>query len=621
MLKFKSLNIQSVQRVKNPLSKSVTASLIAIIIVLTLLFSPRKPLTWDAFGYYLYLPLEFIYHDIRLENLDVVQELYEKYKPSSTMYQVFKSPDGGWLIKHTMGHAVMLSPFFFIGHLIALHSDFPADGYSMPYQIAVRAGGMLYVILALVLFRKVLTRFFSDGAAAMVMAIVVLGTNYLNYASLSGENIGEQVFAFTFHVLILWFTLRWHNSFRIGDLILLGVFCGLNILSRPAEAICLLIPLFWGVYSRETFVRKMRLLSEKWGQLLLFSLIVAGISSLQLAYWKMATGHFLFDNYSSNPGEGLDFLNPRFLKVLFSFRKGWLIYTPVMAFSLIGFVSMYRKGRFVFYPVLLYFILNLYLVSCWTNWWFNYSFSSRPLVSSYVVLSLPLGFFLADLNAARRSVMRTVYGIIFLLIGLNLFQTWQYHAGILSGSRMTRAYYFRIFGKTRVDEEDRKLLLVDRSQWPVERIPDENDYQKRRIYYNPFTDTVPDIPDTIVHFRLVPEHPYTPAYRAAYRDLTGRDHFYARATAEVFIPEDYREGSILMVMSFEHKGGLYKYSTLGPDPDSIRLSEWNRIRMDYLSPQVRSPKDRLGVYLWYRGQDTMLVRNMEIQLFEPLIDR
>jgi hypothetical protein len=118
--------------VRNPVSKSVTAFLIAIIVVLNFLFPPVKVLTWDAFGYYLYLPLEFIYHDLRLENMDVLRELFEKYYPSSTLYQVFKSPEGGWLIKYTMGLALMQSPFFFIGHLVAILSDFPADGFSQP---------------------------------------------------------------------------------------------------------------------------------------------------------------------------------------------------------------------------------------------------------------------------------------------------------------------------------------------------------------------------------------------------------------------------------------------------------------------------------------------------------
>ena len=60
-------------------SRIVTASLIIIIVVLNILFPPKKPLSWDAFGYYLYLPMEFVYHDLRLEHMDVVQGLYEKF--------------------------------------------------------------------------------------------------------------------------------------------------------------------------------------------------------------------------------------------------------------------------------------------------------------------------------------------------------------------------------------------------------------------------------------------------------------------------------------------------------------------------------------------------------------
>lgn len=606
---------------RNPVSKTVTWLLIAIIVLLNFLYPAARTLTWDAFGYYLYLPLAFIYHDLGLENMDLVRELFEKYEPSTTLYQLYKSPEGGWVNRYSMGLALMNVPFFFIGHVIALLSDFPADGFSMPYQKAVWAGAMFYTIVALLMLRKVLLSFFSDRNTAMVLFLIVMGTNYLNYVSLKAQNILHVNYGFTCYVFILWFTLRWHRLHWMGDMILLAVFCGLNILSRPTEAVCLLIPLLWGVYNRESLLAKARLLFEKRKQVLAFALILVGIGSLQVAYLKLATGSYFFNPYSNNAGEGLDLLNPHTLKVLFSFRKGWLVYTPVMAFSLPGFVSLYRRNRKVFYAVLTYFLVNLYLVSSWSVWWYAYSYGQRALIPSYVILSLPLGYLLAGLEKVRWPLKTSLLALMLMLIGLNLFQNWQYVNDILHGSRMTRSYYFRIFGRTSVSEEDRKLLLVSRSEWPVEHVPDESEYRVSRLYFNSFTDESAPAIDSMRYHRMDPGSRFTPAFKAAFKDLTDRDHFYVRASADIFIPEGHRPEELLVVMSFEHEGKLYKYNTRGLDPGRMQYNTWNSIRMDYLSPHPRSKTDMLGVYLWYRGERYVLVRNMEILLFEPIQNR
>ena len=53
----------------------------------------------------------------------------------------------------------------------------------------------------------------------------------------------------------------------------------------------------------------------------------------QMVYWKLHTGNLLFYTY----GEEKFFWNdPKVLEGLFSFRKGWLVYSPLMLLSLTG---------------------------------------------------------------------------------------------------------------------------------------------------------------------------------------------------------------------------------------------------------------------------------------------
>jgi hypothetical protein len=50
------------------------------------------------------------------------------------------------------------------------------------------------------------------------------------------------------------------------------------------------------------------------------------------------------------------FLDPEIISGLFSYRKGWLIYTPVMAFGLVGMFFTRKSATPLFLPVLLFIV-------------------------------------------------------------------------------------------------------------------------------------------------------------------------------------------------------------------------------------------------------------------------
>ena len=67
-------------------------------------------LTWDVFGYYLYLPAAFIYKDIK--KMEWVPDILDKYKPTGNLYQLHKLPNGNQVGKYFLGLSVLYSPFF-----------------------------------------------------------------------------------------------------------------------------------------------------------------------------------------------------------------------------------------------------------------------------------------------------------------------------------------------------------------------------------------------------------------------------------------------------------------------------------------------------------------------------
>ena len=85
-------------------------------------------LTWDAMGYYLYLPARFIYHD--LAHLQFIPDIMREYGPSGSFYQAAPVPgaavEAPLVMKYTCGLAVLWVPFFWLGHWAAGWARLPA---------------------------------------------------------------------------------------------------------------------------------------------------------------------------------------------------------------------------------------------------------------------------------------------------------------------------------------------------------------------------------------------------------------------------------------------------------------------------------------------------------------
>ncbi|MBA3901069.1 MAG: hypothetical protein H0X62_12825, partial [Bacteroidetes bacterium] len=355
----------------NKPSGIVTLALSLIIVAMVGLYPPSNSISWDVFGYYLYLPAVFIYQDLGLKDISIIENIISTYNNTATLYQASQLPDGNWVMKYPMGMAVLYAPFFFLSHLFALFLDFPADGFSAPYHWGLITGSLVYTLIGLCFLRKILLEFFSDQITALVIVLLVLGTNYFHIVIYNAPM--PHNYLFTLYTLIIWFTIKWHKTFQLKYILWCGLFCGLCILSRPSEIVCLLIPALWTVNDKESFLKKINLLWEKRVQIIAFSFLIILIGLPQFIYYKTFTGKFLYLSYN-NAGEGMEFLQPYILQVLFSFRKGWLIYTPMMLFAIIGLFIMIKKRWKNSVALFLFTLFNIYIVSSWSCWWYADSF-------------------------------------------------------------------------------------------------------------------------------------------------------------------------------------------------------------------------------------------------------
>jgi hypothetical protein len=427
------------------------------ILVSRLSDGKTTPFEWDRLGYYSYLPAIFIYHDI--STLSFYPEMIRKYELAGheSWYATFPQPNGKRLNKYAIGSSLFQLPFFLLAHGYAdVTERYPPDGFSLPYQYAAAFSGVWWVVLGIAFLRRFLLRYFSDTVVLITIMCIALGTNLFDYTVVS---IGmSHPYSFFLFAALLYFTDVLYATGKSRYLYLLAFILGLIVIIRPINILVALLPLLWRVNSSATLQARLYFLRGRSIHLLLSCVLFALVAFIQLAYWKHVTGHWVYFSYE---GEGFNFLRPEIWKGLFSWRKGWFIYTPIAFLGCLGFYSLWKKDRTFIPALLLFFALFIYVVFSWWNWFYGGSFGCRPLIESLALLSLPLSAFIERIKRYGGIIQTAALSIISFLIALNLFQTYQHSKNIIHFDRMTFAYYWKIFGKTEFDPESRQYLMSE----------------------------------------------------------------------------------------------------------------------------------------------------------------
>lgn len=411
--------------------------------------STEAQLSWDAGGYYWYLPSAFIYHDLKGQHFkDSILHQYSPTPPEDFQYG-YQHSSGNYVIRYTLGTALLEAPFFFIAHIVAKPLGYPADGFSRPYQFMIYLGGILFALLGLWYLRKLLLHYYSDKVTAIVLLLLVFGTNYLNYAGIdTGMTHG---WLFTMYVLILWNTHLYYHTLRKKYILWVGALIGLTALIRPPEIISVLIPLLWGMekISKKAFADKFLFLKKHIQPITAAAAIGLLIISLQFIYWKYATGEWFVYTYQN---QGFSWLAPHFKQYSLNYQSGWLIYTPMMFLVFPALITFIRFGKNKI-AILTLIVINYYIVAAWDLW----EYGGRAMVQNYPLLLLVIASFIQYLLEKK---WRFVIGLPFLLVFayFNIWWTYQAHKGTIIGSvPATSAYYWNTIFRYNVPIELQKL--------------------------------------------------------------------------------------------------------------------------------------------------------------------
>lgn len=419
----------------------IVSWIIALVLILTVFnqskWKDRSVLKHDMYVYYSYLPATFIYKDLTFK--------YIHQLPQDDKREIWtlNSPNGGNVQKMTMGMAMMYAPFFGLAHLTAYIINEPMDGYSWVYHFFMAMSALAFAIAAIFIQRKLLLAYFDDKVVALTLLALTLGTNYYYYTTSEGPM--SHIHNFFLISLFSWQIIKWLKDYSWRNGCIAALSFGLIVLIRPVNGIVILIPLLYAVRSFAEFVLRLKDIFSHYYQVLVMIGVIALVLIPQLWYWHLNTGHWIYYSYND---EGFFFNDPKILEGLIGYRKGWLVYAPVMWFSIWGMLVLWSRipaSKFK-WVIPVYFGLHVFIIFSWWCWWYGGGFGARPMVDASAIMSIPLAAFIA-LTQKRKILSVATITLIIVFVGLNLFQSMQYRRGIVHWDSMTKDGYWLIFGK------------------------------------------------------------------------------------------------------------------------------------------------------------------------------
>jgi hypothetical protein len=397
----------------------------------------RTIVSSDGKGYYSYLPALFIYGDPNFGFFDEMEG--DKYYNPNT-YTDYRSLGNGKIIsKYYIGSAVAQTPFFFVGHIIALNSSWDSDGYSKPYTIMLSVAALFYLFIGVLFLQRLLrTYHLKESTISWVTVAIIFGTNLFYYTVV--EAVTSHIYSFAFISMLLYYYRQLTINYRHKYLLYVGALLGIIAIVRPINILIVFsFPFLAGSWSN--FITSIRTVIRQRWTFPLAIIIACSIVGIQLLYYKVATETWFVYSYAE---EGFNFSNPHFIDILFSYRKGLFLYTPMYLISFLGVVVLWKKKEhFSAIAWILFFSLITYIFSSWWMWYYGGSFSSRVYVEFLPLFSLLLGLALQHWNSHWKSwVLRFM---IVALIVLCQIQTYQYRYGQIHYSDTTKEMYWNNF--------------------------------------------------------------------------------------------------------------------------------------------------------------------------------
>ncbi len=579
---------------------------ILLALYVLLFFAVKQPylsydrvINSDGKVYYGYLTAIFIYHDFTYSFIPEYEKEY--YTTDQAHWKEFRTPvDGRVVNKGFPGLAVLFLPFFLIGHLLTLLLGFPPDGYSIIYQYAMGFCALFYFWAGFRMLRLLLRQFrFGESLIAGILVLIALGTNIIYYTLKEGTM--GHVYSFALIGAFLLMTMKAVHNFRRRYIVTAALLLGLIAIIRPTNAlIILLVPFLAGSGSGFMKLIKNTLSKKNVIPVVLAAMIFPFMAML---LWYLQSGHWIVYSYG---GEGFDFASPHFFQILFSFEKGWFLYTPVALLAMTGFVALFRRNRYRFGWMLAFLVIFVYVASSWWAWAYTSNFGQRIFIDLYAPVGIMMGF-AWQLVRSRRWQKSAVQVLLLLLVGLNGLQFYQHYTYVFPPGKITAQKYadafFRLVPAARAGIPD--SLVVAKSVF-------SNDFESDYGWLN-----YGSVSDTLAYAGCCASmtnrvNPYTIGLLKDINPLVRSPWVWVRVEAQIY--SNAKRSTANLVIQLENSDGIFFYQPFYLAPYN-RQNKWTRVEFATLLPPLQSPADKLRVFFYdMNKKEFFLVDNLRVEV-------
>ena len=245
--------------------------------------------------------------------------------------------------------------------------------------------------------------------------------------------------------VLIYTGIMWLRNGGWKNTIAIGISIGLLTLIRPTNIIFAgLLPLM-EVSSLKAFKTRFQYFLKQYKQVIVMMVLAFLVFFIQMLYWKTQTGDWLYYSYKD---EGFHFDNPHILDGLLSYRKGLLVYTPILIFGFIGWILIglgvikHERWRLTFGIMVPLFF---YIVFSWWCWWYGGGFGNRATIEIFPLLIIAGAFFFQFIKDKNKWILLGITPVFGFLIYLNVIQSKQMVKGLLHHDGMTKAAYWENF--------------------------------------------------------------------------------------------------------------------------------------------------------------------------------
>lgn len=352
----------------------------------------------DAFYYYAYLRSVVFDRDVSLANDYRMLGLGDKphlFEPTITGYA-----HSAW----TMGPAVVWSPFFATGHLVATRlaaqgRDVATDGSSFPYRQSIVIAGLVYALIGWWLTLKLCEHWFSTRLASTAVVLMAGGSFMLWYAVVEPTMTHAPSMAAVAGFLLYWIKTR--ESRTLTGWVVLGIIAGLMMLLRWQNALFTLIPacdaavaLWRGVRSHDRDVIRATLIGG-----VTFTAVATLVFLPQMLAWKAIYGSFIA---VSPVGPRIRLADPQVVLTMFSSRNGLVAMSPILYVALVGLIGFARRHAATGLPLLLAVGAMVWFNASIQDWWGSDGFGGRRFDGVIPIAAIGLA---TALDTLRRWTM------------------------------------------------------------------------------------------------------------------------------------------------------------------------------------------------------------------------